>query len=320
MVRRLKEANEEQKPGIQELLDDLKRQILVISRAENHRKRRKKKRRARESFYKNPYAFAKKLFSEAKSGKLDIPKEELEAHLDRTYSDPLRGNKLPPMDGLPQPEEPNEPFREGGYRLSEIQDFVKKARAGSAPGVNGISYKVYKNCPSVLGILAGLLQRAWREGVVVVEWCLADGTWIPKELNSVQLGSFRPISLLNVEGKIFFGVLAKRTTSFLLKNRYIDTSVQKAGIPGFPGCLEHAQMIWNSLMTAKREKKELHVVWLDLANAYGSVPHSLIEFALEFFHIPKKVSNVLMQYFSQAFMRFTTYKYSTDGNLSKLAS
>ena len=82
VVRRLKEANEEQKPGIQELLDDLKRQILVLSRAENHRKRRKKKRRARESFYKNPYAFAKKLFSEAKSGKLDIPKEELEAHLD----------------------------------------------------------------------------------------------------------------------------------------------------------------------------------------------------------------------------------------------
>ena len=29
-------------------------------------------------------------------------------------------------------------------------------------------------------------------------------------------------------------------------------------------------MIWNSLMAAKREKKELHVVWLDLANAYGS--------------------------------------------------
>ena len=46
-------------------------------------------------------------------------------------------------------------------------------------------------------------------------------------------------------------------------------------------------------MTAKREKNELHAVWLDLANAYGSVPHSCIKFALKFFHIPKKMSDVL---------------------------
>ena len=95
-------------------------------------------------------------------------------------------------------------------------------------------------------------------------------------------------------------------------NKYINTSVQKAGIPGFPGCLEHAQMIWNSLMSAKRERKELHVVWLDLANAYGSVPHTSIKLALEFFHVPEKVIDVLMEYFGSAFMRFTTNDYTTD--------
>ena len=100
-------------------------------------------------------------------------------------------------------------------------------------------------------------------------------------------------------------------TSFLLQSKYIDTSVQKAGVPGFPGCLEHAQMIWNSLMAAKREKKELHVVWLDLANAYGSVPHSFIRLALKLFHIPKKVSKILLEYFGKVFMRFTTYDYTT---------
>ena len=33
----------------------------------------------------------------------------------------------------------------------------------------------------------------------------------------------------------------------------------------------------------KRERGDLHVVWLDLANAYRSVPHQLIEYALDFF-------------------------------------
>ena len=34
-------------------------------------------------------------------------------------------------------------------------------------------------------------------------------------------------------------------TNFLMDNGFIDTSVHKAGIPGFPGCLKHAQMIRN---------------------------------------------------------------------------
>ena len=215
------------------------------------------------------------------------------------------------MDGIPPLEEPVTPFRAGGLRLYEACEFIRKARACSAPGLNGISFKLYKNCPTVLEQLVCLLQRAWREGYVAQEWCLADGVWIPKEENSIGVGSFRPISLLNVEGKIFFGVIARRMTSFLLQNKYINTSVQKAGIPGFPGCLEHAQMIWNSLMTAKREKKELHVAWLYLANAYGPVPHNCIRFALKFFHIPEKVADILMQYLGNVFMRFTTTNYTT---------
>ena len=312
LKRRITEAPEEEQRALQTLLDDIRQQILTLSKAENHRKRRKKKRKTRQDFFKNPYAFAKKLFTEARSGTLDVPQEELQDHLRKTYSDPLKETPLSEIAGLPVLEAPGTPFNLGGVRSKEVGDFVRKARAASAPGINGISYKLYKNCPSVLLILTGLLQRAWREGVVPEEWCLADGVWIPKEQNSVGTGSFRPISLLNVEGKIFFGVFAKRLTTFLLANGYIDTSVQKAGIPGFPGCLEHGQMIWNSLMTAKRLKQDLHVVWLDLANAYGSVPHLLIKLALEMFHVPVKLSDMLMKYFSGVFMRFKTSSYVTD--------
>ena len=51
----------------------------------------------------------------------------------------------------------------------------------------------------------------------------------------MEMNQFRPISLLNVEGKVFFSVVAQRLTSYLEKNRLIDTTVQKAGIPGFSG-------------------------------------------------------------------------------------
>ena len=73
-----------------------------------------------------------------------------------------------------------------------------------------------------------------------------------------------------------FGILANRLAAFLLQNGYINTSIQKAGIPGFPGCVEHCAMIRHTIQEAKVNNNNLSVVWLDIANAYGSVPHKLI--------------------------------------------
>ena len=55
---------------------------------------------------------------------------------------------------------------------------------------------------------------------------IADGVYLLKEKNSKDIGHFCPISLLNVEGKVFFAVLASRLTRYILINEYIDTSVQ----------------------------------------------------------------------------------------------
>lgn len=96
--------------------------------------------------------------------------------------------------------------------------------------------------------------------------------------DSSTISQFRQISLLNVEGKL---------SSVSVKNNLIDTSVQKTEIGGFSGCLEHAKIIWHHVQTAKKEKKDLHVVFLDLANAFGSVPHEILWTPLNFFHVPE---------------------------------
>ena len=308
-----KDAPEEERPGIQELLDDVHRQILTISRAEYLRKKRKRKRKTREHFYKNPFKFAKSLFIEGKSGVLNVPQKELETHLQRTYSDELKDVPLEPFDDVPRPPPPKKKFDTSYIDLKEVVEFIKRARAGSAPGKNGISYKLYKNCPEVRYRLYKLLQEVWEYKLNPKEaFCLADGIYIPKVQDAVGIGNFRPISLLNVEGKIYFGVIARRLTNFLMGNNYIDTSVQKAGIPGFPGCLEHCQMIWRAIREAKLNNKDLQVVWLDLANAYGAVPHDLIYKALDFFYVPAEVKEVLANYFGAVKMRFTTKNYTTD--------
>ena len=61
-----------------------------------------------------------------------------------------------------------------------------------------------------------------------------------------------------------------------------------------------------------RKETELHVIWLDLTNAYGSVRHHLIRIALEFFNFPSKVGEIIMKYFNSAFMKFTVKNYTTN--------
>ena len=92
------------------------------------------------------------------------------------------------------------------------------------------------------------------------------------------------------EGKIFFGVIAKRMTRFVINNGYVNTSIQKTEVPGFPGCIEHTTMLWDRIKTAENNKTELHVLWLE--NAYGLVRQQLLEKAMEFFWIPEDIKKL----------------------------
>ena len=83
------------------------------------------------------------------------------------------------------------------------------------------------------------------------QWRFAEGVWIPKEEGSKLLDQFRIISLLNTESKIFFGLLSRRLSDFILGNGYIDTSIRKGGFAGIPGCLEHTGVLTKLLREAK---------------------------------------------------------------------
>ena len=69
-----------------------------------------------------------------------------------------------------------------------------------------------------------LLKVTWRKGVIPDCWKIAEGVVV----HASKISQFRTISLLSVEGKTFFAVLAKRLTVYMTNNGHIDTSVQKA--------------------------------------------------------------------------------------------
>ena len=194
----------DEKLGLSQLRDDLRSTLALLRKAERRRKMRKAKRRKRATFYENPHKFTKKLCEENKSGVLEVHLDELEDHLRRTYTAKSQ-EEVQPIAGLVRLAVPTTPFDLSEPRLKEVTGFVKRAWAGASPGPNGIPYKGYKTCPRLLQLLWKLLKVVWRQEVVTSFWAEADRVYIPKEELSKLLNQFRPISLLNVEGKIFFG-------------------------------------------------------------------------------------------------------------------
>ncbi len=114
------------------------------------------------------------MFEQSKTGGLNAPQEELEDYLRRTYSDPQR--ELPMANiGLVKPTYPGEEFNVSPPKLSEVERFINKARSTSAPGPNGVPYKVYKKCGQLRKVLWNLLKVVWKQNVVPLSWSAAGG-------------------------------------------------------------------------------------------------------------------------------------------------
>ena len=64
-------------------------------------------------------------------------------------------------------------------------------------------------------------------------------------------------------------------------------------MPTVPGCTEHHLKLPSIMADAKKRHKALAICWLDLANAYCSVHHALIQFSLRYYHAPPQFLSVL---------------------------
>ena len=123
--------------------------------------------------------------------------------------------------------------------------------------MNAIPFVVYKKCPKLLEILLRIMNRVWKEKKVPVSWQRAMVVLLAKSDNLTDPGEFRPIALLNAEGRLFFTLMNWRLSSFMLGNGYIDREVQKGFIEKLAGCVEHSESVWAALFEAKKERKNL---------------------------------------------------------------
>ena len=191
---------------------------------------------------------------------------------------------------IPTPPPPEVELDCSPFTESELASVIKKMKARSSPSpFDRIGYSIFKKCPSLLPALVLLFNTCWAQSSIREGWKCAAIKLIPKSSASEDANNpanFRPIALTPCVGKLFTSLLRNRWLGYMVANKYLDSSLQKAFLPTVPGCTEHHLKLSSILAEAHSNHKSVAVCWLDLANAYGSVHHHLIDFSLRHYHAP----------------------------------
>ncbi|GFS63289.1 retrovirus-related Pol polyprotein from type-1 retrotransposable element R2 [Nephila pilipes] len=114
---------------------------------------------------------------------------------------------------------------------------------------------------------------------------------IPKPGDLLDISNWRPVSLLNTGGKVFSSVLAARISSWANINSRL--SPFQKGFRENDGCSEHNFILEQAITGAKRLHLDLSMAWLDLENAFGSVPHRFILEALGHAGVPSSTVAII---------------------------
>ena len=162
----------------------------------------------------------------------------------------------------------------------EIECQVQRARGSSSPGLDGIGYDIFKMfVAQLLPALHAAFACCWKFKRVPQSWKVGVVRLLFKKGDRSDPANWRPICLQQTMYKLYAGVLARRFTLWMEVNGR-NAAAQK-GFRAMNGCGEHNFLAAMQIDQARRKHQELHVVWYDFANAFGSVPHDLLWEALE---------------------------------------
>ena len=195
------------------LLESVISRLRSLHKYEHKRKARWKRKQANNLFNKNPCLASKRVLNPRCYVKLSTDKNIVDQHKSSAVFDPFNSAPLPPLVRLP----PAPPI----YQSFASEWFCSWNQHDP--------YKVYKLCPNICDYLFRLFKSCFKNCVAPVQWRIATDVFMSKSdsPDPNKMKDFRPVSLLNVEGKFFFSILSKRLVKHIYSNKLINSSIQK---------------------------------------------------------------------------------------------
>ncbi|ERL96232.1 hypothetical protein D910_01513, partial [Dendroctonus ponderosae] len=204
-----------------------------------------------------------------------IPSNDLHAHFTRVFSLGTQSTptmptqaQLPPVLNISD----RDPL-EAEFTPAEVWKRIIRC-SNTAPGPDGVRYSNWRKFDVGAQIIAAVLNCAKRLKYTPKAWTTSLTILIHKKGSREDVTNWRPISLSNTIAKIHTSVLAERLGAWATRNSRLGES--QKGFLQMDGCAEHNFVLQSIIADARRNRRQCCVAWLDLANAFGSIPHETI--------------------------------------------
>ena len=139
----------EQQIALEQLLSHVKNKIRSLCNSERTRRQCWLTKKARNDFKANPYNAGKTLLDPKCYVNLKVEQADLDQHKSLSLIDINYNIPLPDLEGLPDKPPLLKPFPTDCFSFEDFFQILSRGRHASAPGLNGIPYKVYKKCPKI---------------------------------------------------------------------------------------------------------------------------------------------------------------------------
>lgn len=195
------------------------------------------------------------------------------------------------------------------FKIEELNECLKTFKAGKSPGEDGIPFEFYLTfwdilAPDLLDVFMeferlGRLPDSFTSGIV---------TLLHKNKDKMDLKNWRPITLLNLDCKLYSKLLAARMSLFLEELIHPD---QACAVPGRK-ITDSLLLIRDTICLARDRNFRLVVLNLDFEKAFDRVSHQYLFQVLKTMGFPKRfIDWVALLY------RDITSKFIVNGQLTK---
>ncbi|KAI5754327.1 hypothetical protein M8J77_007746 [Diaphorina citri] len=171
--------------------------------------------------------------------------------------------------------------------LDDVDWAISRVNSDSAGGPDGVIVRAVK-VKGVSEILKKIFERMIKLGSVVKCLKKARTVLIDKGGSIDEVKNWRPITILPIIRRIFEKILERKLRECTMINS------NQRGFMALPGCAINVAIVENASDIAKREKRDVFCLFVDVNQAYNNVGHMQIKKSVDRIQAPDVVKKLVI--------------------------